>query len=126
MANTSITYIPIDDPQIDFHSSGAETITGTDSTAYATSSASPTATGPALAGWFTNNTTPTISFTYTTEDIDDASDENYAITINCQNNPLTEVYEWIKYATRNGETTNDLDGINGERYRWRSLLSLVR
>jgi len=114
-ANTSLTYIPIDDPQKDFQD--AETITGSTSGATATSSGTPSDTGPAVASWFTNSTTPTISFTHTTYDVDDdGSDENYGITINCQNNPLTEVYEWLKYATRNGEVTNDLDGINGERY----------
>ncbi|MHA2265358.1 MAG: hypothetical protein ACXAEN_23460 [Candidatus Thorarchaeota archaeon] len=117
VADTSITYIPIDDPQEEFHSGGAELITGASSGATATTSASPTDTGPAAAAWFSQSTVPTISFTYTTADIDDdASDENYGITIDCKSNLLTEVYEWVKYATRNGETTNDLDGINGERY----------
>jgi hypothetical protein len=114
VADTSLTYIPIDDPQVDFQD--AETITN-QGTGSATSSGTPSAAGPALSTWFTSNTTPTISFTHTTADIDDNStDENYGISIHCQNNPLVEVYEWIKYATRNGEITNDLDGINGERY----------
>lgn len=116
VADTSIDYIPIDDPQVAFNSSGAQTITGADSGATATSSGD-AASGPATSTWFTSNTTPTISFTHTNADIDDDStDENYGIVIDCQANPLTEVYEWVKYATRNGETTNDLDGINGESY----------
>ena len=112
----SIGYIPIDDPQIAFFSSGAKLITGTDSSATATSSGD-AASGPATSAWFTNTTTPTISFTHINYDLDDnGTDENYGITIDCKSNPLTEVYEWLKYACRNGEITNDLDAINGERY----------
>ena len=110
-----LVYTPIDDPQVDFQNS--ETITGASSGCTSTSSGVPSAHGPALNTWFTNNTTPTITFTHALFDVDDnGSDENYGLTINCQNNPLTEVYEWMKYACRNGETTNDLDNINGERY----------
>jgi hypothetical protein len=114
--NTSIDFMPIDDPQVDFFSSGAQTVTGADSGATATSSGE-SDQGPAISSFFTSTTTPTISFTHTNADIDDDSvDENYGIVIDCQANPLTEVYEWVKYATRNGETANDLDGINGEDY----------
>jgi hypothetical protein len=114
--DTSITYIPIDDPQIAFFSSTAQLITGATSGYTATSSGDATS-GPATAAWFTNNTTPTATFTYATFDVDDdGTDESYGVTIDCQSNPLTEVYEWLKYATRNGEITNDLDDINGERY----------
>ena len=114
--DTSISYIPIDDPQIAFFSQTAQLITGATSGYTATSSAD-AVSGPATAAWFTNTTTPTATFTYDTFDVDDdGTDESYGITINCQSNPLTEVYEWLKYATRNGEITNDLDGINGERY----------
>ena len=113
--NTSLTYIPIDDPQVDFQT--AETITGETSTATSTSSGTPSNEGPAASTWFTNNVTPTVAFAYAVFDInDDGTDESYGITINCQNNPLSEVYEWLKYACRNGEITNDLDAINGERY----------
>jgi hypothetical protein len=115
VTDTSIDYIPIDDPQVDFEN--AETITGATSSTTSTSSGTPSDQGPALATWFTSNTKPTATFAATTADIDDDStDENYGITIDCKSNPLTEVYEWIKYACRNGEITDDLDGINGERY----------
>jgi hypothetical protein len=115
VVDTSIDYIPIDDPQVDFEN--AETITGATSSTTSTSSGTPSDQGPALATWFTSNTKPTATFAAVTADIDDDStDENYGITIDCKSNPLTEVYEWIKYACRNGEITDDLDGINGERY----------
>jgi hypothetical protein len=113
----TVDFIPIDDPLgvssawtsgEDVTSDGGGTGAFTDL---------PSDTGPAASSWFTNTTTPTIAFTYVEADIDDDStNESYAIAIDCKSNPLTEVYEWIKYATRNGETANDLDGINGESY----------
>ena len=113
----TVEFIPIDDPLgVSANWTSGENVT---SSGGGTGSFTdlPGDTGPALNTWFTSNTTPTISFTHTTADIDDnATNENYGITINCQNNPLSEVYEWQKYATRNGETANDLDGINGESY----------
>lgn len=111
----TVDYIIIGDPQTDLN--GSEAVTNETQTGAATGSGATSDQGPAINTWFTSNTTPTISFTHTTADIDDDSvNENYGITIDCQNNPLTEVYEWQKYATRNGEITNDLDGINGESY----------
>jgi len=112
-AGVSLTYISIDDPQIAF--TAAEAISASATTG--TGIGAPSAAGPSLSTWFTSNSIPTAAFTYIAADIDDNSvNENYGITIDCLNNPLTEVYEWIKYATRNGETTSDLDGINGEDY----------
>jgi hypothetical protein len=114
-------YYLIDDPLTDFQTA-AETVDNNDSSGTATKDGNPPADqGPALSTWFTNNTTPTIGvggFTYTTADIDDdGSDENYGITVNCQSNPLTEVYEWLKYVTRRGNTaTTDADGVPAESY----------
>jgi len=114
--DTSISYIPIDDPQIAFFSSGAQLITGATSGYTATSSADADA-GPSTAAWFTNAALPTVTFGTQSFDVDDdGNDEDYGIYIDCKSNPLTEVYEWLKFATRNGEVTNDLDDINGERY----------
>jgi hypothetical protein len=112
-AGVDLDYIPIDDPQKAF--TATESISAGSTTG--TSIGTPSAAGPSLNTWFTSDITPTISFTHTTADIDDDTvNENYGIVIDCKNNPLTEVYQWAKYATRNGETTNDLDGINGEDY----------
>ena len=109
-----LVYIPIDDPQIAF--SDAETITGAGG-ATCTSSGTPADYGPAAAAWFAASTAPTIAFTHTTADIDDDTvNENYGIVIDCNQNTLAKVYEWCKFSTRGGETTNDLDGINGEDY----------
>jgi len=116
-ATQTVHYYLIDDPQTDFQTA-AENLTNEDDTGTGTKdSAPPAAKGPALASWFTNNTYPTITVGNTTADIDDdATNEYYGITIDCNQNPLSEVYEWLKYATRRGEITNDIDGINAELY----------
>jgi len=110
-------YYLIDDPLTDFQTA-AETINNQDATGVGEKNASaPASQGPALSTWFTTSTVPTITIGNTTADIDnDATNEYYGITIDCKSNPLTEVYEWLKYATRRGETTNDIDGLNAEQY----------
>lgn len=122
IAGTSPTYtfhyVLIGDPQTTFQTA-AEGITNNDATGAATKDGSaPAAQGPALATWFTSNTAPTALHANTTVDInDDGTAEGYGITLDCQSNPLTEVYEWSKYITRNGEVTiGDTDGIEGEQY----------
>jgi len=111
-------YYLIDDPLTDFQTA-AETITDEDATGSATKDGNaPADQGPALSTWFTSNTKPTVTYASTTYDVDDdGTDENYGIKIDCNSNPLTEVYEWIKYITRRGNTaTTDTDGIEGEQY----------
>ncbi|MBU1092034.1 hypothetical protein KKA27_04200 [Patescibacteria group bacterium] len=112
----SLGYIPIDDAQKAF--TAAEAISAGATTG--TGIGAPTSVGPALNTWFTSNVAPTLTFTHTTADIDDdATNENYGIVIDCNANPLTEVYEWVKYVTRNGATTGEIltkEGINGEDY----------
>jgi len=100
-------------------SSGVENLTNEDDTGTGTKDGSaPAAQGPALTTWFTNNTLPTLTYGSYTADIDnDSTDENYGILIDCNQNPLSEVYEWLKYVTRYGATgTTDTDGIAGELY----------
>ena len=112
-------YYPIGEPQTVFQTA-AETVdavspgTGTGSK----DTNAPVDQGPALTTFFTNNVAPSGSFGNVTADIDDDStDEKYGITIDCNQNPLTEVYEWIKYVTRNGETNFILDDVlEGEQY----------
>lgn len=111
-------YYLLDDPQTDFQTA-AETITNNDATGSATKDGNaPSNQGPALTTWFTNNATPSVSFTAATADIDDdGTDEFYGITIDANSNTLSEVYEWLKYITRNGATTTtNTDGIEGEQY----------
>ena len=111
----------IDDPQTDFNTA-AEVITDVDASGSATTNTSaPADQGPALATWFTDagaTAAPSITFTQTTYDVDDDStNENYGILIDCNNNTLSYVYQWLKYITRNGETsTASTDDIEGEQY----------
>jgi len=114
----TVHYYLIGDPQTDFQTA-AETAANQDDTGTGSKNGSaPANQGPALTTWFTNNVAPTIAHATTNVDIDDDStSEGYGITIDCNQNPLTEVYEWLKYTTRNGETgTSATDGIEGEQY----------
>jgi hypothetical protein len=117
-ATQTLHYYLIGDPQTTFNTA-AENLTNNDDTGTGTKNASaPAAQGPALATWFTSNTAPTAVHANTTFDIDDdGTAEGWGITVDCNANPLTEVYEWMKYVTRNGETgTTNTDGIEGEQY----------
>ena len=101
-------------------SSGVENLSNADDTGTGTKNGSaPADQGPALTTWFTNNTLPTTTFGNYQADIDgDSTDEQYGVLIDCNQNPLTEVYEWLKYTNRYGATgTSDTNGIAGELYR---------
>ena len=117
-ATQVIHYYLLGDPLTDFQTA-AETINNVDDTGTGTKNGSaPADQGPALQSWFTNNAFPTLAYTSTTYDVDDnGTPESYAITLDCNQNPLSEVYEWIKYVTRFGATgTGNTDGIAGESY----------
>jgi len=117
-ATQTVHYYLIDDPQTDFQTA-AENLTNEDDTGTGTKNASaPADQGPALATWYTNNAAPSATYANTTVDIDDdGTAEGYGITLNCNSNPLTEVYEWVKYTFRRGNTgTGDSDGIEAEQY----------
>jgi hypothetical protein len=114
----TVHYYLIGDPQTTFQTA-SETLTNNDDTGTGTKDGSaPAAEGPALASWFTNNVAPTITHANTTVDIDDdATAEGWGVTLDCNQNPLVEVYEWVKYITRNGEiSAGDTDGIEAEQY----------
>lgn len=98
---------------------GSEAINNQDDTGTSSSSGATAAFGPSSASWFSNAVFPTITFGNYQADIDnDSVNEQYGILIDCNQNPLTEVYEWLKYITRYGATgTGDTDGIAGELYR---------
>jgi len=115
----TVHYYLIDDPLTDF-SSGAEGITNEDDTGTGTKDANPSADqGPALTGWFSGSGAPTVAFGFATFDVDDdGTAEWYGLTIDCNQNPLDEVYEWLKYVLQRGQTgTTNSDGIPGELYR---------
>ena len=98
---------------------GSEAINNQDDTGTSASSGATSAAGPSVASWFTNTTLPTVTFGNYQADIDnDSTNEQYGVLVDCNQNPLTEVYEWLKYITRYGATgTSDTDGIAGELYR---------
>lgn len=117
-SNQTLHYYLIDDPLTDFQTA-AETVDNNDDTGTGTKNGSaPSDQGPADSNWFTSNTAPTVTFGYTTVDIDDdGTAEGYGVHIDCNANPLDEVYEWIKYIYRRGNTaTADGDGIEAEQY----------
>jgi hypothetical protein len=117
-ATQVIHYYLLGDPLTDFQTA-AETINNVDDTGTGTKNGSaPADQGPALQAWFTNNAFPTLTYTSTTYDVDDnGTPESYGITLDCNQNPLSEVYEWIKYVTRFGATgTGNTDGVPGESY----------
>jgi hypothetical protein len=98
---------------------GSEAVSNEDDTGAATSSGAVANQGPALSSWFTAAVAPTISHTATQFDVaNEGTAENYAMTIDCNQNPITEVYEWCQYTLQNGGTTTAAsDGIEGEQYQ---------
>ncbi len=111
-------YYQIGDPQLAFTT--AEQVLNNDGTGdMVLTAAGPQDQGPGLSTFFTSNSFPTIVHANTTFDFDDdATAEGYGILIDCNANPLGEVYEWLQHITRNGETgTTPTDGIEGEQYQ---------
>jgi hypothetical protein len=124
--NSEIVYFPITENAIGgtiVALQNTETITGADSGATSTSSSVPSNDGAADSTWFTNSgNPPTISFTATTADIDnDTTNEYYGIVIDCNQNPLQEVFDWLQYITQYGQVSGGVietaeSGIFGEEY----------
>lgn len=95
----------------------------------ATASGGPAVDGPADSTWYTNSgTPPDLVIGNTTADIDNnGTDEYYGVTIDCNQNPLSEVYQWAKwicqYTQGDGDMveqafTDDLSQVDiyGEEY----------
>lgn len=124
--NSEIVYFPITENATGgtlVALQNAEVITGGSSGATSTSSSVPTDDGAADSTWFTNSgVPPTISFTAATADIDnDTVNEYYGITIDCNQNPLQEVFDWLMYITQYGQGASGVidtaeSGIYGEEY----------
>jgi hypothetical protein len=123
-----VTYYLIGEPISDFANSDSlneydgTADTGDTATAGAPSDVGPAALGTpptALHGETATGLVGNDGGSGTDYDVDeDGTEENYSIVIDCNQNPLTDVYEWCKYITRRGMTTPDTatDGINGEYY----------
>ena len=98
------------------------TIEGQTSLATVSSDGAPADDGAADSTWFTSASAPTIVFANNQIDIDnDGNDENWGVTIDCNANPLTEVYQWLKYICQFGRGTGDVietaeTGVQGEEY----------
>jgi len=119
-SSQTLHYYLLGDPLTDFQTA-TETINNVDSTPARSGTkngSAPAAQGPALQSWFTANAFPTVTFGNTVYDInDDGITEAYGITLDCNQNPLTQVYEWVKYVTRFGATgTSNTNGVPGEMY----------
>lgn len=88
----------------------------------ATASGGPSADGPADSAWFSTASAPSIAFGFDNQDIDnDGTDENYGVNIDCNQNPLTEVYQWMKYICQYGAEAGAVietaePGLEGEEY----------
>ncbi len=112
-----ITYYSIGDP-IENFANADTSVTGETSGATVTAG-TPAAYGPAALG-----SPPTITFgglsTGGSEDIDEnGTAENYSITLDCNQNTLAEVYEYTKYITRRGNSSDIAAGaitIEGQFY----------
>lgn len=114
----TVHYYLIDDPLTDFQTAAEVCDNQDDTGAGSKNGSAPADQGPGLASWYTNNAAPSCVYATDPEDIDnDGTEEGYGIKLNCNSNPLTEVYEWVKYTFRRGNTgTGDSDGIEAEQY----------
>lgn len=99
----------------------AETITGAGG-ANVLADGAPADDGPADSTWFSQSVAPTIAFANAQVDVDNnGTAENYGITIDCKDNLLTEVYQWMKFICGYGQASTDVletaeDLIFGEEY----------
>jgi len=109
-------------------------ITGETSGHTATANGAEANDGPALATWFTSNTAPDFRVGDTEVqlvanlDIDnDGTNEDYAGVVDCSANPLSEVYQWMKFVCQFGRGDTDIieqafsddlsqDDVWGEEY----------
>lgn len=109
--DTSIDYYLVGKDLTDFQS--GEVITGEDSTETATTNGAPANAGPA-------SSTATIAFGAISKDLNNGNgSQPYSIDIDCNTETLAEVYEYLKWVTRRGSTTQlGPSGAqeNGEQY----------
>jgi len=111
-SNPTITlrYYLIGNTTVDF--SNGETINNAEDTGTGTSG-TPANYGPALLTGLSithaNNNSYDIN--------EDGTNEYYSIVVDCSDEALANVYEWLKYQTRDGNSaTTNTDGIEAEQY----------
>jgi hypothetical protein len=105
--DVSIDYILLGKDLDDF--GDTDTITGETSgtTCTRTTGAATDINGAAVSG-------VTVTFGENAVDVDeDGTDEHYAMTIDCNNNNVADVYQYLMYITRRGSTTNILPDPSG-------------
>lgn len=95
--DTSINYILTGKNLTDFQS--AEVLTGEDSTETATTNGAPANAGPA-------SSTATLAFGAISRDLNNGNGSRpYHVEIDCNQEAIEEVYEYLKWVTRRGSTT---------------------
>ena len=89
----------------------SEVVTGESTGATCTTNGAPADDGAALLAWFTGaggTAIPTITIGNAVADIDnDTVNEYYGMTIDCNQNRLAAVYQWVKYITQYGQGDTD-------------------
>jgi hypothetical protein len=117
-ANPSIElqYYLIGDPLNDF-GAGTGSFSNLDDTGASTAAVAPTNVNGGLAAGIT------VTFGQTSVDINNgAGARPYSITIDCNSQPLADVYKRLKYLTRRGETeTATLNNEPGETYKGNAI-----
>lgn len=63
-----------------------------------------------------NGITVNFNGPYSVDVNSDSTNENYSIQIDCNNNALSYVYEYLKYITRRASTTPTLNGLTPDQY----------
>jgi hypothetical protein len=105
----TLEYFIAGDPRIDFVNT--DTVTNLDDTGTGTVNGAPTDVNGAIASGIT------VVFGQTSVDINNgAGARPYSITVNCNSQPLADVYARLKYLTRRGETAL-LNNVEGEAYK---------
>lgn len=114
-ATPTLHYYLIGDPITDF--SSAETVNNDDDSGTGTENGTgPVAKGPSLASWFDGSLLPTMAFASNQIDIDDdATAEEWGITIDLNQASLAQMHEYNKFAHMRGSVL-DQDGLDGQEW----------
>lgn len=109
-----LQYYLIGDPLNDF-GAGTGAFSNLDDTGASTAAVAPTNVNGGVAAGIT------VTFGQTSIDISNgAGPRPYSITIDCNSQPLADVYKRLKYLTRRGETAT-LNGEPGETYKGNAI-----
>jgi len=105
--DVSIDYILLGKDLTDFGDTDVITGETTSTTATRTTGAATNINGAAVTG-------VTVTFAHAAADVDqDGTNENYACTVNCNSNALSDVYQYLMYITRRGSVFDLLPDASG-------------